>query len=127
MDYRKRKELLYRTMHIGGWASYCPPKNQNQRELLIAIHKLQRLTWQDEFHFMDRVASVKKSKELAQKTSKAIGLQYEKIIQLVGKAFNDIARKLGKTLSSAELNELMYGDKGLLTKAVVYGKVHAAK
>ena len=56
-----------------------------------------------------------------------MGLQYEKIVELVGKGFSDIAKKTGKTLSSAELDELMYGEKGLLTKAHVYGKVHAAK
>lgn len=127
MDLLKRKELLYRTIHIGAWANYVPPKNQNQRELLIAIHKIQRLTWHNEFHFMNRVDSIKRSKKLAQKTSKVIGLQYERVVELAGKAFMDIAKKSGKTLTSAEVNELMYGDKGLITEAVEYGKLHAAK
>jgi hypothetical protein len=41
--------------------------------------------------------------------------------------FNDIAHKSGKTLSTSELNDLMYGKKGLLTEAVEYGRLHAAK
>jgi hypothetical protein len=56
-----------------------------------------------------------------------MGLQYERIVRLVGKAFNDLASKKGKTLSESELNDLMYGEKGLLTKAVEYGRLHAAK
>ena|SRR2546425_5044465 len=127
MDYRKRKELLYRCIQIGAWAEYFPPKNQNQRELLVAVHKLQRFMWQDEFHFMMVLDSVKRSKKLGHKKSKMMGLQYERVVQLVGKAFNDIANKSGKTLSTSELNELMYGKKGLLTEAVEYGRLHAAK
>jgi len=127
MDTRKRKELVYRTMHIGAWARYFPPKNQNQRELLIAIDKIQRLWWQDEFHFMNRLESRKRIKKLAHKKSKTMGLQYERIVRLVAKAFNDIASKKGKTLSDSELNELTYGEKGLLTKAVEFGRLHAAK
>lgn len=127
MDYSKRKELVYRTIHIGAWAEYFPPKNQNQRELVIAIRKLQRLWWQDEFHFMERLDSIKRSKKLGQKKSKMMGLQYDRIVHLVAKAFNDIARRSRKTLSEAELKELMYGEEGLLTQAVAYGKIHAAK
>jgi hypothetical protein len=127
MDTRKRQELVYRTMHIGAWARYFPPKNQNQREILIAVDKVQRLWWQDEFHFMMTLDSIKRSKKLAHKKSKAMGLQYERIVRLVGKAFNDLASKKGKTLSESELNDLMYGEKGLLTKAVEYGRLHAAK
>ncbi|SRR6266478_314857 len=127
MDTRKRKELVYRTMHIGAWAEHRALKNQNQREILIAVRKIQRLWWQDEFHFAERLNSIKRSEKLAHKKSKIMGLQYERIVQLVGKAFKDIARKSGKTLLAAELNELMYGEDGLLTKAVAYGKLHAAK
>ncbi len=127
MDPRKRKELVYRSMHIRAWADFFLPKNQNQRELLIAIDKLQRLWWKDEFHYMERLDSIKRSEKLGHKKAKIMGLQYEKIVELVGKGFSDIAKKTGKTLSSAELDELMYGEKGLLTKAHVYGKVHAAK
>jgi hypothetical protein len=76
---------------------------------------------------MQRIESVKRSEKLAQKKSKVMSLQYERIVQLIGKGFNDIARKSNKSLSSAELNELMYGEKGLLTEAVEYGKIHAAK
>ena len=43
MNTRERKELVYRTMHIGAWARYVPPQNQTQRELLIAVDKIQRL------------------------------------------------------------------------------------
>ena len=127
MDLRKRKELVYRTMHIGAWARYCLPKNQNQREILIAVDKIHRLWWKNEFHFMQRIESVKRSEKLAQKKSKVMSFQYERIVQLIGKGFKDIARKSNKSLSSAELNELMYGEKGLLTEAVEYGKIHAAK
>jgi hypothetical protein len=76
---------------------------------------------------MRRIESVKRSERLAKKKSKTMGLEYERVVQLVGKGFNDLARKSNKTLSSAELNELMYGEKGLLTEAVEYGKIHAAK
>jgi len=95
--------------------------------IMIAIHKIQRLTWHDEFHFMDRVDSLKRVKKLAQKTSKVIGLQYERVVELSGKALIDITKKSGKTLRPSEFNELMYGDKGLITEAVEYGKSHAAK
>jgi hypothetical protein len=127
MDLRKRKELVYRTIQIGAWARYFPPKNRNQREILIAIDKIQRLWWQDEFHFMEHLESIKRSKKLAHKKSKIMGLEYEKIVRRVAEAFNDIAKKSGKTLSSEELNELMYGEQGLITKAVEYGRLHAAK
>jgi hypothetical protein len=76
---------------------------------------------------MRRIESVKRSERLVKKKSKTMGLEYERVVQLVGKGFNDLARKSNKTLSSAELNELMYGEKGLLTEAVEYGKIHAAK
>ena len=114
-------------MHIGAWARYFPPKNQTQRELLIAVDKIQRLWWKDEFHYMTRLDSIKRSKKIAEKKFKTMGLEYERIVRLVAKAFGDIAGKSGKTLSSSELNELMYGESGLLTKAREYGKVHAAK
>jgi hypothetical protein len=127
MDYRKRKELVYRSMQIRSWAEYFVPKNQTQRELLIAVKKLQRFWWQDEAHYMMVLDSIKRSKKLGHKKAKMMGLQYERIVQLVGKGFNDIASKSGKTLSASELNEFMYGQKGLLTKAVEYGRLHAAK
>jgi hypothetical protein len=127
MDTQKRKELVYRTIQIGAWAEHVPPKNQNQREILIAVRKLQRLWWQDEVHFLLRLDSIKRSKKLAHKKSKIMGLQYERIVKLVDNAIKDTARKSGKALSEAELNELMYGEDGLLTKAVAYGKLHAAK
>src|SRR5882757_9932373 len=98
MDTGKRKELVYRTMHIGAWAEYVAPRNQNQREILIAVGTIQRLWWQDEFHFLERLDSIKRGKKLAHKKSKIMGLQYERIVQLVGKAFKDIARKTGETL-----------------------------
>jgi len=126
MNTRERKELVYRTMHIGAWARYFPPKNQTQRELLIAIDKIQRLWWKDEFHYMMRLDSVKRSEKIAQKKFKTMGSEYERIVRLVAKAFGDIARKSGKALSPAELNELMHGENGLLTKAHEYGKIHAA-
>jgi hypothetical protein len=127
MDLRKRKELVYRTIQIGAWARYVPPKNQNQRELLIAIDKIQRLWWQNEFHFMERLDSIKRSEKLAHKKSKIMGMEYEKIVRRVAQAFHDIAKKSRKTLPAEELNELMYGEKGLITEAVEYGRLHAAK
>jgi hypothetical protein len=127
MNTRERKEIVYRTLPIKAWAEYVPPKNQNQREVLIAISKIQRLWWQDEVHFMLRMDSIKRSKKVAEKKFKAMGSEYEKVVGLVAKLFGDIARKSGKTLSEAELKELMYGEKGLLTKAEEYGKIHAAK
>jgi hypothetical protein len=127
MNIRERKELVYRTMHIGAWARYVPPQNQTQREILIAVDKIQRLWWLDEFHYMTRLDSVKRSEKIAQKKFKTMGLEYERIVRLVAKAFGEIARKSGKTLSPVELNELMHGENGLLTKAHEYGKIHAAK
>jgi hypothetical protein len=76
---------------------------------------------------MERLGSVKRSEKLAHKKSKIMGLEYEKIVQRVAQAFNDIAKRSGKPLSSAELNDLMYGEEGLLTQAVEYGRLHAAK
>ena len=52
-------------MHIGAWARYFSPKNQNQRELLIAVDKIQRLWWQNEFHFMNCLESIERSKKFA--------------------------------------------------------------
>ena len=125
MDLRKRKELVYRTMHIEAWAKFCVPKNQNQRELLIGVDKIRRLWWKNEFHFMNRVESIKRSEKLAHKKSKIMGLEYEKIVSRVEQAFMDIAHTSGKALSSADLNELMYGKEGVLTKAIEYGRLHA--
>jgi len=125
MDTRKRKELVYRTMHIGAWARYFSPKTQNQRELLIAVDKIQRLWWQNEFHFMNRLESIERSKKLAQKKSKIMGLEYGKIVQRVEQAFKDIAQTSNEPLSPVGLNELMYGNDGVLTKAVEYGRLHA--
>ncbi len=129
MDYRKRKELVYRTIHISAWARYAPlaPKNRNQREILIAIDKIQRLWWQDEFYFMEKLKSIKRSEKLGKKKSKTMGLQYERVVKLVGEILKDIANESGETLSPSQLREQMYGKSGLLTEAVEYGRLHAAK
>jgi hypothetical protein len=79
-------ELSYRCIPISAWANVVLPKNQTQRELLIAIHKLERFKWQDELHFMMSVDSIKRSKKLGEKKSKLMGLQYERVVGLVGKA-----------------------------------------
>jgi hypothetical protein len=112
-------------MHIGAWARYFSPKNQNQRELLIAVDKIQRLWWQNEFHFMNCLESIERSKKFAQKKSKIMGLEYEKIVQRVEQAFKDIAQTSSKPMSPVGLNELMYGNDGVLTTAVEYGRRHA--
>ena len=122
MDTRKRKELIYRAIQIRAWAENFLPHDHSRRELLIALHKLHRLWWQDGFHYLMVVDSIKRSEKLGQENSKAMGLQYERIIHLVRKGFEDIANHSGETLSSTELNQLMYGEKGLLTKATAYGK-----
>jgi hypothetical protein len=127
MDMRRRKELVYRTMHIGIWAENRVPANQNRRELLISVKKILRLWSQDEFHIGVRVDSIKRSKKIAQQKSKTIGLENEKIIKRVKQALQDIAKKSGKILSEDGLKEQMYGENGLLTKAVEYGKIHATK
>jgi hypothetical protein len=128
MDYRKRKEMLYRMIILGAWAAHIPPKTQNQRELGIQVHKLQRLTDKDEFHFGMRIESTKRAKRLEQKNAKTIGLLYDRVVSLVAKCPQDIQKKSGGApLSTSDLNELMYGEKGLLTEAVKYGEHHAAK
>lgn len=126
MDTGKRKELIYRAIQIRAWAENFLPQNQNRRELIIALRKLDRLWWKDEFHYLMVVDSVKRSEKLGRKKSKMMGLQYERIVELVRKGFEDIANQSGKTLSSTELDGLMYGEKGLLTKAAAYGRFHAA-
>jgi len=127
MNTRERKEIVYRTLPIKAWADNIPPKNQNQRELLVTINKIQRLWWQDEFHFMVRLDSAKRSTRIAQKKFKTMESAYESVVKRVERAFHDIAKKSGKTLKAADLNELMYGENGLITKAVEYGKIHAEK
>src|SRR5713226_4730863 len=102
MNIRERKEIVYRTLPIKGWAEYVPPKNQNQRELLIAIDKIQRLWWQDEVHFMMRLDSVKRSEKIAQKKFKTMGSAYENVLKRVEQAFHDTAKKSGKTLTAAD-------------------------
>ncbi len=127
MNTRERKEIVYRTLPIKAWAQYVPPKNQNQRELLIAIDKIQRLWWQDEFHFMVRLDSSKRSEKIAQKKFQTMGSTYEKVLKRVEQAFHDIAKRSGKRLLAAELKELMYGENGLITEAHEYAKVHTTK
>jgi hypothetical protein len=128
MDYGKRNEMMYRMIFIGAWAAHIPPKTQNQRELGIATHKLQRLAEQDAFHFMTRIESNKRVEKLEQKNARTIGLQYERIVKLVGKCIQDIQKRAGKQpLTSSELNEKMYGENGFLTEAVKYGEQHATK
>ena len=55
-----------------------------------------------------------------------MGLAYEKIVQRVAQALKDIAKNVGETLTAAELNAAMYGDRGVLTEAVEYGRLHSA-
>lgn len=120
--------MLYRMIFLGAWAAHVPPKTQNQRELGVQAHKLQRLTEKDEFHFVLRIESTKRAKKLEQKNAKTVGLQYDKIVKLAAKCLQDIQRKSGGApLSTSDLNQLMYGDGGLLTLAVKYGEHHAAK
>jgi hypothetical protein len=86
------------------------------------------LTEKDEFHFVFRIESSKRAEKLEHKNAKTIGLQYDKVVKLVAKCLQDIQKKSGGApLSTSALNELMYGDTGLLTAAVKYGEHHAAK
>lgn len=55
------------------------------------------------------------------------GFGVRDLVKRVEQAFHDIAKKSGKTLTAAELKELMYGEKGLIKEAHEYAKVHAGK
>jgi len=41
--------------------------------------------WQDEFHFLNVLDSIKRSEKLAHKKGKMMGSQYERVVELVGK------------------------------------------
>jgi len=75
---------------------------------------------------MEYLESPKRCERLAQKKSRIMGLAYEKIVQRVAQALKDIAKNVGETLTAAELNAAMYGDRGVLTEAVEYGRLHSA-
>lgn len=78
-------------------------------------------------HFMMRLDSVKRSEKIAQKKFKTMGSAYDSVLKRVEQAFHDIAKRSGKTLSAAELKELMHGEKRLIAEAHEYAKAHAAK
>jgi hypothetical protein len=126
--YRERKAILYRMIYFNAWANYVPTKTQALRDLIIQIDKLRRLAATDEFELLFKVDSDKKGRRLAFKNAKRIDPQYEKVLALVEKVFEEAeTHAVKRPLTKLELKDKLYGSSGFITLAEEYGAEHAAK
>jgi hypothetical protein len=128
MTYRKRSEILYRMIYVKAWTNHLGIKTQALRELRIQIAKLERLSAQNDFYFMQRIDSMKKVDKLQAQNAKRIGPQYGKVLSLVERVFQEVAEHKDKSsLTKASLRERLYGKGGFIREVEDYGRKHSVK
>ena len=127
MVHSQRWELPYRMIFFKVWAQFLPVQNQNVRELQIQVSKLERMAGLDLLDFMDRFESIKRAKKITAKHFERINSQYRTVVSHVEKVYQDVAKYRGTPLTSARLNEELFGANGFIRQAENYGRQHAPK